>query len=346
MRKKVILYILFALLSVSCFFGRTVTVPQPPVIRGSHEIEDDSSILTPLWGENNLVTWKSYEQVPIILLENHLVLIDYTKDNVSPVLKGYEIDTGELAWETTLPNRAGNSSYVVKNNSIIIGAGKSLLSYDGETGFLNWENQELPAGKIYAMQVVDDKLLAYYDEAYLDSSTQVVYSLNIFTGELFEIRKIADVDNLYFMIENVGYWENLKTIVSTDISTSKILWQTTFDTFKATIEGIHDETIFVRDREDRTLYAVNLHDGGIRWQYNQNLMSNSVVTGNNVLVFIEGEELVQLDLLSGEKKGSTLFSDTNNTVTEDKYNYVAASDNIIAIYFADTLQLGVFRLNQ
>jgi len=345
MRKKLICLSICFIFLASCSPIHETSLPSPiPEQNYRHEILENDLHLSPLWEKTGLIMRDFSGEVAMAFLDDYLILVDYSKGSLAPRLVAFDIQTGKPAWETPLPEP--HLSFLSNQNSIFITAGRSLLSYDGKTGTQNWENKNLlPTYKIYAMQIDNDRMYAYYTEVFLDNNTQVIYTLDPNTGELLDTQKIPNpIASLWFQNNNAGYWVGAKEILSIDQTTSQVRWQTRLETFR-TVETIDQGIILLMSHMEDALYAINMQDGNLKWTYNQQLISNSVIADNTVFVFISGEKLIGLDINSGEIKGSVHFTQQDNANNENPPE-IAVSGNLIAVYFGDNSQLEVFTITK
>jgi outer membrane protein assembly factor BamB len=344
MYKKLIHLSIYFIFFVGCLpIKETSLSTAIPEQKYHHEILENDLHFIPVWEKTGLVLQDFSGKVAMAFLDDYLILVDYSKGSLSPRLIALNIQTGEQAWETPLPEP--HLSFLSNQKSIFISAGRSILSYDSKTGTLNWENKNLlPTYKIYAMQIDNDRMYAYYTEEFLDNRTQVIYTLDINTGELLNTQKSPDVvTRLWFQNNNAGYWVGANEILSVDQTTSQVRWQTSLETTGITVETIDQGIILLISHMGDALYAIDMESGNLKWIYNQQLISNSVIIDTTVFFLISGEKLIGLDLNSGEIKGSIHFSQQDNVSNANSPEMVV-SHNLMAVYFGDNSQLEVFKI--
>jgi outer membrane protein assembly factor BamB len=314
-----------------------------PTPSSPHKVLEDGVGLVQRWETNGVALSELYGRAPLVVLGDYMVLVDLSKNILEPRLLGFDIHTGGLVWETSLPDDCSN--FLGDQKSIYIATNHSLQSYAVSTGLLNWENKDLPAQKIYAMQIDNDNLFAYYIKRFKDTNTQVIYTLDAATGKLLDAQDVQfPGTGLSFQDGNSGYWLGGDTALSTDKTTSRVRWKTTVDTFFMHLRAIGQGTMLTTAHVDDVLYAIDMKDGHLKWQYTQQLISNPVIVGEKVFILISGEELTQLDLSTGKEMARTRFTPQTSGSEENRTNLIAVSGNLMAIYFADSLQVVVYQL--
>jgi outer membrane protein assembly factor BamB len=345
MKKKIIyLHILFIFFA-GCLPIEKLSLQSTPTPSSPHIILENGLGLVQLWETNGIVMRKINQETPLFFLGDYLALVDLSKDELAPRLLGFDVQTGRSVWETPLSD--GSFSFLSDQTSIIVGAKYSLLSYDVSTGLLNWENKELPSMKIYAMQIDSGDLYAYYDEVFLDNNTQVIYTIDTRTGKLLETQKIPNPVSLWrFQTHDAGYGTKGNEVLSIDKGSLQVRWKTTLDTFATHWGAIGQETIVTTAHMDDALFAIDMQNGRLKWQYTQQLISNPSIENDSVFALIAGEELIRLNLDTGEKIGSARFTQPNNPNDENSNNLIAVSGDLVAIYFADSYQLVVYKISK
>ena len=345
---KKLLCLCVAIVFLAGCFPTAQQLYPPPTPGSPHKMLENGLGLAQLWETTGVAVWKVYGTAPLALLGNFLVLVDSSKNELKPRLLGFDVHTGRLVWETSLPG--GCFSFFNDQSSIYVGAERSLQSYDSSTGLLNWENKDLPSMKIYGMQIDGNNLVAYYTEAWGNTETQVIYKLDTSNGKLLNTQEIQNLESeLEFQSGNANYWIGADadtTVFSTDKTTSQVRWKTKLDTFITTFKTFGQGTILTTAHMDDALYAIDMEDGHLKWQYSQQMVSNPVIVGEKVFVLISGEELTQLDLSTGKKMARARFSPQVGGGEENRNNLIAASGNLMVVYFADSAQVVVYQLEK
>jgi len=94
------------------------------------------------------------------------------------------------------------------------------------------------------------------------------------------------------------------------------------------------------------MYAINAKNGALKWVSQQQLTSNPVIDNNSLFFLTSGKELIKSDLQTGELVASTSFTHQDDDNTNNLYNLMAVSGDLIAIYFADNSQLTVYKITK
>ena len=341
---KILTSVLFVFLT-GCLPVEKIASQPPPTQNFSHTIADDSLGLIQLWSVSGIKMWRTVEDVQFGLVDNYLVLVDYIDSSrgTSPKLLGLDSNTGELVWESQLSNCC--YSFISGQDSVFITTDHSLQSYDISTGMMNWENNEVEAIKIYSMQIEGNELYAYYVGGFFNNNEQVIYTLDIPTGKLIDTQIIKNpISGLWFQDNNVYYWKGGNKVWATDKANSKIRWEITLDTFSLNLESIGESLMIFTGRVDNPIYAIDMKDGSTKWKSEQQLISNSVIENGSVYALVTGEELLRLDLYTGDIIGMTRFTSKSNSHNESAHNLIAVSSNVIAVYFGDNSQLVVYEI--
>jgi len=349
MKNKVILFLdVLLILVAGCLpieklTSQTVAAPT----NVSYSVLENGLGLVQLWKVSGIVMWKAYQKAPLAFWGDYLVLVDSSENETSPNLLGFDVHTGKLVWQTHLPD--GCFSLINVQGTIFINTKNALQAYDMSTGFLNWENTELPSMKIYAMQNNNDtSIYAYYKDVLGNNKNQVVYTIDITTGEIIDVKKIANPVSMWeFQIEKVSYGTNANEILSIDTDSSQVYWKATLeDTFATYLTEVNQEILLAVSRRNHAMYALNTNDGKVKWQYTQHLISNPAVEDESIFVLIAGDELIRFNLHTGERTGKVVFRAQNNSNDENSNNLIVVSGNMLALYFADSSQLVVYEVTK
>jgi len=312
-----------------------------------HEILNNDLQLTPIWGKIGLDIRDFLKLGAIGVMQDYLILVDYSTGSNNPRLIAYDFLTGKLVWEVVLPE--SHLNLLIGQKSIFVSAGRSIMGYDGKTGKKIWENHELPIYRVYAMQIYKSVIYYYYAEDSGNIRTQFIFQLDMDTGELLGIERIPNTSAmLWYQEDNTGYWLDTNKILSIDQTTAQITWQTQLDTFRTNIKVIDPDQgiILSTSHMEDVMYAINAKNGALKWVSQQQLTSNPVIDNNSLFILTSGKELIKSDLQTGELVTSTSFTHQDDDNTDNLYNLIAVSGDLIAIYFADNSQLTVYKITK
>lgn len=332
---------------LGCLPIKETSLPSVAVENNRHEILKNALQLTPIWEKIGLDIRDFLKLGAIGTMQDYLILVDYSTGSNNPRLIAYDFLTGNLVWEVVLPEPHLN--LLIGQKSIFVSAGRSIMGYDGKTGKKIWENHELPIYRVYAMQIYKNVIYYYYAEDSRNTRTQFIFQLDMDTGELLGIERIPNTSAmLWYQEYNKGYWLDTNKILYIDQTTAQIIWQTQLDTFRTNIKVIDPDQgiILSTSHMEDVMYAINAKNGALKWVSQQQLTSNPVIDNNSLFFLTSGKELIKSDLQTGELVASTSFTHQDDDNTNNLYNLMAVSGDLIAIYFADNSQLTVYKITK
>ncbi len=303
----------------------------------------------------NVSAWGDYKEVPLAIVDETVIIAGNigAEDtmNINANLINANVVTGEVNWQAVSGSRfvATNSNQVfVEAENQPFGGGTGIVSYDINSGEKNWEttfNWKSAIG-ISSLTLADSEI----NTQTYNRGKHAFYVLDKESGEVITFIDLLEyIGDSTFLIENGTTYQWFGRALQ---ATGQISWETEFDDaifYNRDLAApvINDDLIIVKNGHISfsPITAVRKNDGEIIWQFKQNVVSNVAVGGNNTYFLTEHAELIVIDTQTGKLLNSLKltpnFSEDFDFVNTDIF--VAAADDIVAIYFQDTQQLSVFR---
>ncbi len=311
-----------------------------------HEIvTNNTSQFVELWKKSDIIlTWERTAS-DLVAVNDRAFLIVLTEDISTPsqysTLRSLDLETGQIEWEVRdkiNDNVAYNSKY------IFAGVGrKKVVAYDTITGVVVWETP-LQSRSIAHMVATEYEL-------HVEASPAQSYVIDTITGAVKNTTSSSEGSPVYFVDDNIAYWQPLPLYLrATNAKTKNTIWEVQFaDPFVATplFSGDH---IFVRTRLGR-LYVLDRSSGAILWKIDDlhaDFLASNITVSSNVVYFLTKDAHLQVrDVQTGHTLGTLIFEPSLFDLSDGDYANntfnVAASSNIVLVYFGDSQQLFAFR---
>jgi outer membrane protein assembly factor BamB len=351
MYKKILCFVFVASLITGClgtapFSTHARSTPTPPLIY-SPRILENSLELSFLW-EKPGVTLSPDGQKSILLTMNKVIFIE-TSDPFSPKLLCFDMNSGNLLWETKLPDAFIDVAYD-QENLFVLTLDNVLLSYKIDDGSLMWKTTQIKNSKLMVLERGQEALyivglVRTWDEK--NDLTQI-YTIDPLTGiiaaHVQEIKAGLSA-RPWFLSTRKYYWASEDEVFVSDPTFTNIGWRFSLPKPTGQLPELHEinsEILLMTSYMRDSLYAVKINNGSLAWQYNQQIISNPDSNSNSVYILLPDYKLLGFDLFSGKEKGYLQFSTLPNIELEANGNFIVASEDNVAIYFGQYHNLLIF----
>lgn len=321
--------------------------------------EPSDSNFTEINTYENISTWGGYKAVPLIVFDDMVLFIGKISEKEDPAivadLINADIETGAVNWQALSAQGfiAVNADQVyVEIEPQSFGGATGIKSYDIYSGEKKWETIF-----DYKFAIGIHNLTLASDGVNIETYHRGKGAFYVLDQDSGKITTFTSEEDGIFTIENgtTYEWYGRSLEASGDYN-----WQTRFDIsayhyWELAAPVITDNLILVKNGyiDSSPVSAIRKSDGDIVWQFNQNVVSNIAVGGDITYFLTKETELFAVDTQTGSILGSVKFTPSfsekytpNFSQDHDFLNtsiYVAADDDIVAIYFEDTRQLSIFR---
>ncbi len=307
----------------------------------------------------NIHAWGGYKAVPLVVIDNMLIFIGEISNDDTPSvvadLVNANIETGMINWQTL-----SAQGFIVADRNLVY-VEKAPESFGGATGI---QAYDLRSGAEIWQTTFDYKYAIGLNSLVLASDGINIETYHRGDGAFYvlnpnngEITNFTSEEDSIFAIENKTTYQwsrgNLK-------ASGEYRWQTRFDSpvyneWDLDAPVLTENLIIVKSGYSNSspVDAVRKSDGTKVWNYSQLVVSN-VAVGGDVIYFLTDEtKLLAVETQTGKILGSLQFTPSfaekyPPTLSQnfDFLNtsiYIAANNDVVAVYFGDTNQVSVFR---
>jgi outer membrane protein assembly factor BamB len=304
---------------------------------------------------SGISAWGDYKIVPLVLNDKTVFFagaIGITGGSVNPLLISADWSTGEIKWQTLVGSGAitldSNNIYAQTPNQPFDSAA-GVAAYDLYSGQKKWQ---MIFDWRYALRIEN---LTFMNNllhvATFNHEKVALYSLDPKSGAVQASEEKSGSDNVFLIDDGTAYkWTDEQLSAS-----GKYNWKTTLENdsyvrdFELAAPVVFDNLILVKNGywSSGPVVALRKTDGSIVWEYEHPIISNIAVGGSYTYFITENAQLMALDTQTGEILGSTElipgFADDFDFVNTSVF--IAAQNDIVAIYFEDTHQLSIIKFN-
>lgn len=264
-------------------------------------------------------------------------------------LNAFDLVSGEKRWTRQINSNAlliSETDNRIAYTTVIDGAKREIHALDVQSGNAIWVNNRYNNARIgIDLQIGDEnQLIAYFGTRDREDHIQV---LDTITGEPQAIIPNSASTVLYsqgILVEYIGNEVHAINQSSGETVWSWIAPQTVNynQYFHPVLVG--DLLIMRQPTTENALYVLDWNTGEFLWGLQDvNVTSNIAINNGKVYFLVDTRTLAVHDLATGEALNQVQFVvQPNSENTSGSSNWVAVSDELIAIYFADSQTLSVY----
>lgn len=329
--------LLFFLLSCNTSVGEN-KVPTPTPTPLAHTRVSKNTYNFP-WQERwrlSIRLINEYQNVRnLIAVQKGVILMD------GAWLKFISADQGELQWAIEIE---GWVDSIIADQSLVYitgRAGRILEARELQTGNLIWESTvNLPDHTAYYLRLQDQKLYAY-------DLWSLVYVFDRESGELIADLHAPSTASKPFSLLFLGNkdWLQAEDQQVMLIQDEQLIWQTSLEGLPQKFPQIYNNIIVIRFKDDKTVFGslvgLDITNGNLIWQRKAEFYSNFILREDLLYVITKDADIELLDPKTGQTVG---FADLqpNNVDTFHPISGIAADEDMLYIYFADSQELITF----
>ncbi|MEZ4594291.1 MAG: PQQ-binding-like beta-propeller repeat protein [Chloroflexota bacterium] len=330
-------------------------LPSWPTALAKYNVQNTSAQFQELWMLDNVYGVGGNEGCNFFALQNKLLFEASFAQNEWTYLNQVDLETGDIVWRVPLKPE-GPSVLTYDVNTLFYGYGipGNIIAYDIESGNQLWERTLSWREKniISYMQATNDNL-------YVNSSSLNFQVFDTSTGTPKELAFQTDAFPIFYVDNSVFYHREIdRKILAAELATGHTVWEASFHepikiaplfTEKLIIVktgSLGIGQVYVLDRSTGEDLWQQPH-GAIDWENPANIVGNVAEHNGYIFYITLNAELLAINAETGEVVGSVQFSPGLNELDgSDRVNRefcIAASDNIVAVYFGSGQQLFSFR---
>lgn len=311
----------------------------PPTLT-KYNISTNSMGIQPLWEIENIALTQ-------LVASNSTLFYLGARETTEPSsLHAIGLSTRGLAWQTD-PILSGSTTLAQNSTTIFVGSGVpgKITAYNSETGAILWL-YDLPHKSKFI-----EYLYASETQLFVKSSSGRFDILDTNSGDVIDFT-LRPFEYRPFTINNgIVYQQSSYTkFQAADMQNGTILWETNLDEEFFHSPVFTEGLVLIKTSKFASgkIVALELTTGTIRWETQDNIISNITVDNNRAYFLTENAELIVVDIYTGTEIGWVNFTPTILELDPmdfiNRKFFVASSDNIVVVYFGSSWQMFAFRV--
>jgi outer membrane protein assembly factor BamB len=312
-----------------------------------YEVVSTTSQIRELWRHSNLYVVATDYGSNLVALEHNLFFAGSLAQDEAPTLYRINSQTGEVDWK--LPQVFDLPIVITHDSSHLItasGVPVEINAYDAYDGNHLWR-KTLPVAVKGTRYLLLDNNSLYVNS--VPTRFEVMDLIN--GGNSIEMSHSIDAYPVFLISNGYVYHRELANRLQASLESSgAAIWQVKFDDELIQIPVFTDEIILVRTGDVLgNVYAIDRETGRVLWGFSSNVVSNIAVSDNNAYFLTVDSHLRVVNLQTGELIGEVVFAPSLQELEPldlaNRKFYVAASEDIVAVYFGSSRQLFTFQLS-
>ncbi len=330
----------------------TAPINSPEELTGlpDHQIENIRGQFQLVWENPNIPLTKPSALGNLTAIDNKAFFLATDFESPATVLSlvGVDLATGNIL--STVKNEF-REDLAHNTKTIFAGSNNGVISaYDGQSGKLLWTQNLSGVNSITYAVATETKLI-------VGTSPSKTFMLDASTGQSLHTLQASVGTKIFFIDDNyIMYSQPAPQILqASDQNTGNVLWTVRVADGFETIPTFLDSFILLKSFGGQ-LFSIDRESGHIVWQtetpYNlthaERIVSN-VAFANDIVYFLtQDAQLRALDIYTGEILGTVQFDpslfELGVNIVNERFD-VAASNDIVLIYFGDSWQIFAFRFS-
>ncbi len=255
-------------------------------------------------------------------------------------LVSVDTSTGSVEWEVKYRERV--SSIIADQSKLYVAsAGYPLRAYELETGKLVWSGPDLPARRLYFLNLQNNTLLNYSGS---------VQFLDPETGKLLREDSIEKTPSDSYFIMWLDEFTLRKSSHQTSNEllkirreTGEIVWRTPLDVTSGLARKFpilsDNRLIALFGRIDMDLYVIDFTTGQRLWKANDTFVSNAAVSQGKVYALRQDARLMVFDEMTGAELGYVQFTPAETDPAGRTYWVGVDEQGRVFVSFSDSKEL-------
>lgn len=299
----------------------------------------ESSFADLIWKKEHIMAFIDLGAPTLTAAPNRIIVLGIQPKK----LYAFDSLTGKLTWE-----KPGSSPNILAayNSIIYLADLNKFEAYNTQDGTKLFEVL-LPYSGLFT-SINFDK-----DNIFMHSANGSFYMLDM-NGNIIK----STGPNTYpmpYIVNNITYADNTTGLIATDTQTGDLLWEANIpDENFYTGLYFSEDSIYIRAGNSTVpgnVYAIDRHNGTIRWEHDVDAISNVSLLGENIYFLTQEGYLMVLDQRTGLEMAKLEFSPRPFILPTAEWRlggyYVASdpSNNVIAVSLGDSYQLFALKIN-
>jgi outer membrane protein assembly factor BamB len=321
--------------------------PTPTPLAPKKIFEPSDAFAKELWQKSGEVY--AIKDPPMVLAADKII-VGFMFDRK---ITTFASQTGESLWNVLFE---GSLWSISADKEAVYAATDGIDAYALATGQSIWRNE---TAKVHRhggewLDATPSGLNYYFHQ---DVTTSKIYNvfqkLDKLTGQIQD--KFVEERDVYFWQDEIKYVfdRNQNQLSAIDTTNDQVLWVLNINGYPQRLPIVLEQVMyFITEEPDfkskkRTIYAINLPTGDVRWSIQEQILSNIANGQGSIFAISDKGNILVWDIDTAEPIGE-IFA-TPRIQGDRKYQNhfsVNANDQYLAAYYGDSQQLVVFELAQ
>ncbi len=324
----------------------SLTNPQfqwPPGL-SSYEVVGNSRGFEELWRASDIFIAANDSGSNLVVLDDGLFFVGSITQNDYPILQKVNVRTGERDWQYQY---MGNVPLLILSNqrNIVLGSG-----IPSKVTIFNAQSGNIVSQSSFSITTRGvEYILSEGDELYVNVVPANFYLVDENSGDIKTFENPNEAYPVFLKKDKFIYHRELSNrLQASDEQNGSKIWMIELAGEIIQIPVFTDDLIIVRTgRVSGPIYAIDQITGRILWDFQSGVVSNIAVADNKAYFLTETSRLSVINIQTGELISEIEFYPSVLELDDfDLVNrkfYVAAAENIVAVYFGSSRQLFTFQ---
>lgn len=320
--------------------------PTPTPLAPKKIFESSDLSVNELWQKSGDVYVS--EDPPMVLTANKII-VGFEFDRK---ITAFASQTGNVLWDISFKGPLWSISV---DTEAVYAVTDGIEAYTLDTGQSLWRNENAKTGRHggHWLDVTPSSLNYYFHQ---NVTTSKIYNalqkLDKLTGQVQD--KFVEERDVYFRQGEIKYIfeRNQNQFSAIDTTNDQVLWVLNIDEYPQRLPIVLDQVMYfitkepnnVKDRK-RTIYAINLTTGDVRWSIQKKIISNVAIGQGSIFAISDEGNILAWDIDTAKPIGEIIITPQiqGDRKYQNRYS-VNANDQFLAAYYGDSQQLVVFEL--
>jgi outer membrane protein assembly factor BamB len=339
--------IVLILICVNIIFPPPPT-PTPTPLAPKKIFEPSDLFVKELWQKSGEVY--VFED-PLMVLAADKIIVGFFFDRK---ITAFASRTGNTLWNVSF---SGSLWSISVDTEAVYTVTDGIEAYTLDTGQSIWRNE---AAKVHRhgeewLDATPGSLNYYFHQIVSPGRIyNAFYGLNKSTGQVQD--GFVEEKDVFFRQDEIKYTlekNQLSAILSAiDTTNNQVLWTLNISGYPQRLPIVLDQVMYFITKEPnnvknrkRTIYAINLPTGDVRWRIEDKIISNIAIGQESIFAVSDEGNILAWDIHTAEPIGEIIITPQiqGDRKYQNRYS-VNANEQFLAAYYGDSQQLVVFEL--
>lgn len=317
--------------------------PTPTPLASKKIFAHSDSFVKELWQQSGEVY--VIEDPPMVLAADKII-VGFSFDRK---ITAFASQTGNTLWNVSFE---GSLWSISVDTEAVYAITDGIEAYTLGTGQSLWRN-EITTLRRHGGKWLDGAQSSldfyFHQNVTVDTDYSAFYRLNKLSGQVQD--RFVEEKDVFFWQDKIKYTLEKNQLSAIDTTYNQILWSLNINGYPQRLPIVLDQVMYFITKEpdlkskNRSIFAINLPTGDIRWSIQERIISN-IAVGQGVIFAISDEgNILAWDIHTAKPIGEIIV--TPQVQPERKYQNrysINANDQFLVVYYGDSQQVVVFEL--